>query len=133
VDPVDAGSITSTGLYTAPTAIAGRPPATITATSAADLSKYATATVSFYGSSTSGEFQIFGTFLNFYRALTPELWSREFAYMRAVQMDTVVVVAVGHLRAWAGDPLGYGLSPEGLLYPSQWVPAGERPPRTGWK
>jgi hypothetical protein len=74
-------------------------------------------------------YPIRGTFLNFYRDLTPELWSLEFQYMRAADIDTVVVVSVGHLRPDARDPSGYSLAPDGLLYPSALVPAGERPSR----
>ncbi|MFN3326987.1 MAG: DUF4434 domain-containing protein [Bryobacteraceae bacterium] len=127
VEPSDSGTITAGGLYTAPMVVAGRPPARIVATSTSDPSRSGNATVSFYGAATSGDFPIFGTFLNFYRALTPELWEQEFLFMRDVQMDTVIVVSVGRLRTYSGDPLGYGLSPEGLLYPSLWVPAFERP------
>ncbi len=127
LDPADSGTVSSSGLYKAPAVIAGRPPARVIATSVADNAKSASATVSFYGSATSGDFPVFGTFINFYRALTPELWAKEFQYMRDVQMDIVIVVSVGHLRTYTGDPLGYGLAPDGLLYPSQWVPTAERP------
>lgn len=68
-----------------------------------------------------------GTFLNFYRNLTPELWALEFQHMKALDISTVVIAPVGRLRADAGDPLGYSLAPEGLRYPSNLVPACERP------
>jgi Domain of unknown function (DUF4434)/Domain of unknown function (DUF5109) len=68
-----------------------------------------------------------GTFLNFYRDLTPERWSLEFRDMKAVDINTVVVVSVGHLRADASDPSGYSMAPEGLLYPSRFTGAVERP------
>jgi uncharacterized protein DUF4434 len=74
-------------------------------------------------------YPIQGTFLNFYRNLTPELWALEFQYMRAVDINTVVVVSVGHLRADSRDSSAYSLAPDGLLYPSDWVDASERPTR----
>jgi hypothetical protein len=74
-------------------------------------------------------YPIQGTFLNFYRNLTPELWALEFQCMRAVDVNTVVVVSVGHLRADSGDQSGYSLAPDGLLYPSDFVDASERPTR----
>jgi hypothetical protein len=49
--------------------------------------------------------------------------------MRAVHIDTVVVFSVGHLRADTRDVSGYSVAPDGLLYPSAFVPAGERPAR----
>jgi hypothetical protein len=72
-------------------------------------------------------YPIQGTFLNFYRNLTPELWAFEFQHMKALDISTVVIAPVGHLRADVGDPLGYSLAPEGLRYPSNLVPACERP------
>ncbi len=72
-------------------------------------------------------YPIQGTFLNFYRNLTPELWALEFQHMKAVDISTVVIAPVGHLRADAGDALGYSLSPDGLRYPSSLVPVCERP------
>jgi hypothetical protein len=72
-------------------------------------------------------YPIQGTFLNFYRNLTPELWALEFEHMRAAGIDTVVIAPIGHLRADAGDPSGYSLSPEGLRYPSQFVSSSGRP------
>ena len=74
-------------------------------------------------------YPIQGTFLNFYRNLTPELWTLEFQYMRAVDINTVVLVSVGHLRPDLNDPSGYSIAPDGLLYPSDFVPASERPTR----
>jgi hypothetical protein len=131
-DPADGGTISLNGLYTAPTVIAGRHSAHVIATAQADTTKSASATVSFDCSTASGNFPIFGTFLNFYRAFSPKLWEKEFQYMSDVQIDRVIVVAVGHLRtASAGDPLsymGYRLAADGLLYPSQqWVSDAERP------
>ena len=49
--------------------------------------------------------------------------------MRAVDINTVVIVSVGHLRADSRDPSGYSLAPDGLLYPSDWMDASERPTR----
>jgi hypothetical protein len=72
-------------------------------------------------------YPIQGTFLNFYRNLTPELWELEFQHMKALDIDTVVIAPVGHLRADAGDPSGYSLAPDGLRYPSSFVPVCERP------
>jgi hypothetical protein len=121
------GSINSNGLYMAPAVIGTAQSVTVRATSQADPSKSATATVTFYSPSTSGYFPVFGSFLNFYRNMPQELWAKEFDLMREVDMDTIVVVSVGRLRSSASDPLGYSLSPEGLLYPSAWVPPAERP------
>ncbi len=47
--------------------------------------------------------------------------------MKALDMNTVVVVSVGHLRPDSNDPKGYSLAPDGLLYPSSFVEASERP------
>jgi len=121
------GSINSNGLYTAPAVIGTAQSVTVRATSQADPSKSATATVTFYSPGTSGYFPVFGSFLNFYRNMPQELWAKEFDMMREVDMDTIIVVSVGRLRSSASDPLGYSLSPEGLLYPSTWVPPAERP------
>jgi uncharacterized protein DUF4434 len=79
------------------------------------------------GCSLRASHPIQGTFLNFYRNLTPELWALEFQYMRAVDINTVVVVSVGHLRSDSRDASGFSLAPDGLLYPSGFVPANERP------
>lgn len=101
------GAIIQTGLYTAPSAIANAQAVTVIATSQADPTKSATATVTLYSAATSGSyFPVLGTFLNFYRDFTPELWGMEFDYMRQVDIDTIVVVAVGHLRSAASDPFG---------------------------
>jgi hypothetical protein len=81
------------------------------------------------GCSLRAAYPIHGTFLNFYRNLTPELWALEFQHMRAVDINTVVIVSVGHLRADSRDPSGYSLAPDGLLYPSDWMDASERPTR----
>jgi hypothetical protein len=81
------------------------------------------------GCSLRAAYPIQGTFLNFYRNLTPELWALEFQHMRAVDINTVVIVSVGHLRADSRDPSGYSLAPDGLLYPSDWMDASERPTR----
>jgi len=59
--------------------------------------------------------------------LTPELWALEFESMKALDIKTVVIVSVGHLRADSNDPDGYSLAPHGLLYPSSFVNASERP------
>ena len=49
--------------------------------------------------------------------------------MQAVDIRSVVVVAVGHLRVDSRDSSGFSLAPDGLLYPSNLVPASERPTR----
>jgi len=72
-------------------------------------------------------YPIHGTFLNFYRNLTPELWALEFQHMKALDITTLVIAPVGHLRADPGDPSGYSLAPDGLRYPSNFVSASERP------
>jgi hypothetical protein len=66
-------------------------------------------------------YPIQGTFLNFYRDLTPELWKLEFQYMKDVDIDTVVVLSVGHLRPDSNDASGYSLAPDGCLYPSRYL------------
>jgi hypothetical protein len=76
------GSINSNGLYMAPAVIGTAQSVTVRATSQADPSKSATATVTFYSPSTSGYFPVFGSFLNFYRNMPQELWAKEFDLMR---------------------------------------------------
>ncbi len=92
-------------------------------------------------SSFPAAYPIQGTFLDFYRNLTPELWSLEFRYMHADGIKTIVVVSVGHLQASTGQPSsctlpgsgaytddsGYSLAPDGLLYPSDYLSSGEQP------
>jgi hypothetical protein len=80
-------------------------------------------------SSLGASYPIQATFLNFYRNLTPELWALEFQYMQAIDINTVVVVSLGHLRPDSGDESGYSLAPDGLLYPSDFVDVSERPTR----
>ena len=63
-----------------------------------------------------------GSFLTFDRELPRELWAKEFDHMQAVGMDTIVVLAVGHLRSNSADPMRYSPSADGLLYPSRWAP-----------
>lgn len=55
------------------------------------------------------------------------LWSREFDWMRQVDMDNVVVASLGQLQPNSADPTGYSLSAEGLLYPSLLVDPSIRP------
>jgi hypothetical protein len=76
----------------------------------------------------ASSYPIHGTFLNFYRLLTPELWGLEFQKMKDFDIDTVVLISIGHLQPDAADPLGYRLAPDGLLYPSLYLPAAEHPP-----
>lgn len=92
-------------------------------------------------SSLPSAYPIQGTFLNFYRNLTPELWSLEFQYMKTADINTIVIVSVGHLRASSSQALscavgasgnysdasGYTLAGDGLLYPSDFVSPAERP------
>lgn len=77
-------------------------------------------------------YPIHATYLDFYRNLTPELWGLEFQFMKAIQINTIVIVSVGHLKANSSQPLscsvagsgnytdssGYSVAAEGLLYPS---------------
>lgn len=86
-------------------------------------------------------YPIQGTFLNFYRNLTPDLWRLEFDYMRAADINTIFIVSVGHLQAaptpamscsipGSGnymDSSGYSLASDGLLYPSDSVDPTQRP------
>ncbi len=69
-----------------------------------------------------GPIPLRGSFLTFDRGLPPALWAMEFDFMQAVGMDTVIVLAVGHLRSNSADPLRYSVSTDGLLYPSKWAP-----------
>ncbi len=77
--------------------------------------------------STPPAYPIQGTFLDFYRNLTPELWALEFQYMKAVDIDTVVILSVGHLQPNPKDPRGYSLAPDGFLYPSNYLSQPLRP------
>jgi hypothetical protein len=127
-------SITADGIYTAPSSLSDAPIVTVTATSLADPDKTASADIRFYDSSagfpatgSGSAYPIQGTFLNFYRNLTPELWQQEFDYMKAVDINTIVVLSLGHLRSDSNDQLGYSLAPDGLLYPSNYLPAPLRP------
>lgn len=72
-------------------------------------------------------FPIRGSFLHFYRDLSPELWAKELDGMRELDMDTIVIVAAGRLRTDTADLLGYSLAADHLIYPSGWVAASERP------
>jgi hypothetical protein len=72
-------------------------------------------------------YPIHGTFLNFYRDLTPELWKLEFQNMKDIDINTVVLLSVGHLRSDSNDSSGFGLAPDGLLYPSNYLSPAERP------
>ncbi len=47
--------------------------------------------------------------------------------MREIDMNTVVIVAVGGLRPVTGNAAAYTLSGVGLLYPSELIPVAERP------
>jgi hypothetical protein len=47
--------------------------------------------------------------------------------MKDVNINTIVVVSVGRLRSDRADPLGFGLAPDGLLYPSKHIRSRERP------
>lgn len=86
------------------------------------------------------QYPIQGTFLNFYRDLTPELWALEFQSMKAADINTVIVVSVGRLEASSAQALscsvgsrsytdssGYMLAPEGLLFPSNSISPAQRP------
>lgn len=126
------GTITQGGLYTAPGSVAGAPIVTVTATSQADPTKTGSTSIAFYdpnldssSSSPGPAYPIRGTFLDFYRSLTPDLWALEFQYMKQINIDTIVIVSVGQLQANSDGT--YGLSPNGLLYPSNYLPPSARP------
>lgn len=121
------GTLTSAGLYTAPGTLTSGHSVTVTATSQADPTKSATATISFYSPQVAGDYPLLGSFLNFYRNMPQALWAREFDWMRQISMNTIVVLSVGALRPDSTDPLGYSLSGEGLLYPSSLVDPLIRP------
>lgn len=126
------GTVTQTGLYTAPASVAAAPIVTLIATSQADPTKAASTSITFYdptlnssSSSPGPTYPIRGTFLDFYRDLTPDLWALEFQYMKQINIDTVVIVSVGQLQINADGT--YALSPNGLLYPSNYLPPATRP------
>jgi hypothetical protein len=96
------GTITQAGVYTAPGSIAGAPIVTVTLTSQADPTKAGSTSIAFYDptlNSTSQSpgpaYPIRGTFLDFYRALTPDLWALEFKYMKQINVGMIVIVSVG--------------------------------------
>jgi hypothetical protein len=100
---------------------------TVIARSAADPTKTATALVSFYSPSVSGDFPLLGSFLNFYRDMPQALWAKEFGWMNGVSVNSIIVDALGSLKPDSSDPTGYSLSAEGLLYPSMLVDPADRP------
>lgn len=105
------------------------------------LHKLAIALVLIAPSSLQAAFPIRGTFLDFYRNLTPELLALEFQSMAADGINTVVIESVGHLAPSAAQPLsctinpagaysdssGYALASDGLLYPSKLVSPAQAP------
>jgi hypothetical protein len=121
------GSITGSGFYTAPPTVSTGQTVTVRATSNADSTKSATATVTFYNPQSSGDYPLLGSFLNFYRDLTSTLWAKEYDLMQQVNMKTVVIFSVGLLKPDSSDQTGFSLSGEGLLYPSMLVDASVRP------
>lgn len=122
------GSINpSTGIYSAPPVPALGESVTIRATSVADPSKNSTAAVTFYSPQATSDYPLMGSFLNFYRNFGEPQWGLEFNRMRQISMNTIIVVSVGALKSDSSDANGYNLSGEGLLYPSQLVPAAIRP------
>lgn len=121
------GSITAGGVYTAPASVPAGTSVTVKAVSAADPAKSATSAITFYSPAISGDYPLIGSYLNFYRNLGYDHWGIELDRMRQISMNTIVVVSVGALRPDAGDPLGYSLSGEGLLYPSQHANPTVRP------
>lgn len=121
------GSITGSGLYTAPAFVSTGQTVTARATSNADPTKSATATIAFYNPQSSGDYPLLGSFLNFYRDLTPALWAKEYDLMQQVNFKTVVIFSVGFLQPDTSDPTGFSLSGQGLLYPSTLVEASVRP------
>jgi hypothetical protein len=126
ISPAGYGQITqldaTTALYTAPATITSSQPVTITATSTADHTQSATAQAHFYApGSGTGDYPLFGSFLNFYRSMPSQLWSEEFGWMRQIDMNTIVLASAGALLPNGSDPTGYSLSAEGLIYPSSLV------------
>ena len=126
------GLVSQAGIYTAPGSVTGAPAVTITATSIADPTKSASTAINFYdpssasaGSGPGSAYPIQGTFLNFYRNLTPELWALEFHYMKEININTIVIVSVGQLQQNTDGT--YSLSPTGLLYPSNSLAPSVRP------
>ena len=80
------GSISASGLYTAPSAISTGLMVTVIARSVADPTKTATALVKFYSPQVAGDFPLLGSFLNFYREMPQALWAKEFDWMAGVSV-----------------------------------------------
>jgi hypothetical protein len=122
------GSLVANGANATYTAPASAPPGaavTVRATSVENPAKFATAIISVHQEATWGALPIQATFLNFYRDFDEELWAREFDEMAANDIRTVVVVSAGHLEPASGGVGGFGLSRDGLLYPSQHAVPGD--------
>ena len=121
------GTVSSAGVYTSPPTVPVGATVTIRASSVADPAKSGTSVITFYSPAISGDYPLMGSFLNFYRNLGQNQWGIEFDRMRQIGMNTIVIVSVGALRPHVPDPLGYSLSGEGLLYPSQHATPDVRP------
>jgi hypothetical protein len=72
--------------------------------------------------SSSSPYPLRGSFLTFDRDMGREGWAKELNFMKQVEMETIVILSVGHLETNAADPLGYSPSSDGLLFPSKWAP-----------
>lgn len=72
-------------------------------------------------------FPLRGSFVMFDREMPSERWGKELDSMQDVGMDTLVVLAVGHLRKNSNDPLGYSPSSDGMLFQSKWAAAHDAP------
>jgi hypothetical protein len=119
------GGISQAGVYTAP-ATPGATQATVTAT-LSGTTRSASATVIFYGSTTSGTYPLLGSFVSFDRDQSAAQWSAELNHMKSLGMNTLVLLSAGSLQPDSSDPTGYSLSGVGLLYPSSLVDASVRP------
>lgn len=116
------GALVSNGMFASFAAPASAPPGaavTITATSIEDPTRFARSVVSIHNSGTWGALPIHGTFLNFYRDFDEEIWAKEFDEMAANDINTVVIVSVGHLEPVSGQSGKFTLSRDGLLYPAE--------------
>lgn len=67
-----------------------------------------------------------GSFFNFYRNMSQELWGRELDRMVLLEMDTIVISSVGRLRPGASGPVCQ-LDTAGMLYPSLYAQS-QNPP-----
>jgi uncharacterized repeat protein (TIGR01451 family) len=121
------GTISPSGLYTAPATLGAVQSVTVTA-SLTGANVTAAANIALYSSTSSGgSYPLLGSFLMFDRNLSAAQWNIELQSMASLGMNTLVILSVGSLQPNSGDPTGYSLSGVGLLYPSSFVDPSVRP------